>query len=1282
STFGGAGRGSDQTLSDLTSSQGSLASSGYESTRTGSSLSVSSRATIQQTQPLPPPPQPLFSTSATSAIFGTAFVRQNQHEQQQHAPTPSSLVMNTSYFTGPRAPQYIPSPSSSPVSPKFSDTETSGLTTPDESRGRTNDDQDPVDPMDIHPRAQSKPSPAANEILLQQDHHDMSEKKNAAGIIPDVPESHGIDVHYTGVAQIMPSQELLGDHIYYDDTIKVDVTELYENFGQKKPILVERWNEKIGNQWENEQSDPNEEEEEDQEGVFEGQDERKGMTIALEDTHSSESLPMRLPELSFSNNDLSSLWTSGPASPHDKDLASEDIGKRSRAHTFHDHSESQEPQVVGPSSDNELGLSKNPVAFPPKKLSPLSQELTGDDIGRLESAQTILKSLTIESGGPNVNQPNHNNHPRSDRKRLGLVISNTHHEDDSGSPEGLDMESESKLQNNALDLPKWDLAPLSPPVEVKEATTASATASPLNSRRGSLAQQNQHLQDTSALENQHVSGIMSPSSATVMTTTTPLTAREARILAGREALLKMSPDRSRIQRALSVSSTASSSTSSSVGRTASIASRSDRQDSETLVEMQGSQRRTSLKSQYSRSSQQTKSSGGAFGVFPERGQLEDIPAEKLIFPDQSIRPIPLKAYRIRKMTIPERIQTYAQACEEFTRARTGLDVWVLRCMMQDRPALMKEPPAIVKAVASGTGRMTPTSLNFSSSSVNLSNSSHGLSARIKNAGKRLSVDMPGGSHPNSTESTGQGSIFYKQKITKSAVELGSWSSGRVRGISNSGSNTAIVGTPPAPSQEASGRRSSIIGPITTPSPQQHQQHQQNQQQSRSSSYGSSNGLAGIVQGKKNNVATANSPLSGSIRSRRMSEVQAGSQLHMAGRESPSKQHLQQADMSNSSLSHPVPGDTAQASPTLSSSPIPSLSSTSPVGKGRPLQRSHSSHYTRRPPSMLAITGQNRRPDLIGSTGDSAASNVSAGPQSSSSFGSASSRSVTESLDLRTSATTSSTTLGLKQQRDLQDIVASGRAASNSPTITDQPSSTVIGGGLSIPFADETKSKDELYTPLTSPIMIPVGGFPVFKTSHNNSGHRSSGGWASPPSVGGGSSRPLTYAGPSTPTLGSASSLLMSPNSVSRDHVPVSSQPQQPQGAGSPANERNSTLVPMKDKAEKSNRYSASSFSSIGSFAKYQKKSSKKDRKKEGLEQDHNQQQQQQPLDQRYSVSAASVNPVSASVSDYWTEKSLDKLSDVVPHVDRDRLSIYLQRAQGDEMVAIGLAMSDLRSGLL
>jgi hypothetical protein len=141
-----------------------------------------------------------------------------------------------------------------------------------------------------------------------------------------------------------------------------------------------------------------------------------------------------------------------------------------------------------------------------------------------------------------------------------------------------------------------------------------------------------------------------------------------------------------------------------------------------------------------------------------------------------------------------------------------------------------------------------------------------------------------------------------------------------------------------------------------------------------------------------------------------------------------------------------------------------------------------------------------------------------------------------------------------------------------------------------------------------------------------------------------------------------------------------------QGYLSPTTPDRGMVEPIKEKSEKSYRYSSASFSSIASFAKSQKRNSKKDRKKE-LQQEQEQLEQQQEkqkraLDQRYSVAVVPLSQSPSHNNDYLTEQSLDKLSDVLPHVDRDRLSIYLQRAYGDEMVAIGLAMSDLRSGQL
>ncbi len=251
---------------------------------------------------------------------------------------------------------------------------------------------------------------------------------------------------------------------------------------------------------------------------------------------------------------------------------------------------------------------------------------------------------------------------------------------------------------SVLDLPSWDLAPLSPPIEVKEtgnALVASIHTPPasVRPRGGSLGQRAQDLAQAEQIV--PTNGILSPSSATAMTPTTPLTTREARILAGREALLRMSPNRHRVQRGASAASTTSSSTLLN-GRASDSPTPLDLRrdedggaDSGTSMSQAERARRASLKSQQSQRTHSSGGSGGIFGAVPERGHLTDIPPESLVFPDQSLRPIPVKAYRVRKMTLQERNRVYAQACEEFTRARTGLDVWALRCMMQDRPALMK-----------------------------------------------------------------------------------------------------------------------------------------------------------------------------------------------------------------------------------------------------------------------------------------------------------------------------------------------------------------------------------------------------------------------------------------------------------------------------------------------------------------------------------------------------------------------------------------------------------------
>ncbi|KAG0328397.1 hypothetical protein BGZ99_005412 [Dissophora globulifera] len=1187
--------------------------------------------------------------------------------------------MNGSYFMGPRAPQYIPSPVSSPVSPGFA--LTSSRADQDIAPSPSSSIDAPSNNLMQSSSSHSSLSAAAAD--LQHDHEQEGQRAAAMDDafvpVPDRQEASADDV---GMDAVVPSSI---DGRPYDDNIKVDVTELYENFGQKKSVQMKY------------------------QGAFNVNQDDDSCQGAESGTSSnsllSSSLPLKLPELSFSSNDLSSLWTPGSDAMHQDDMSTEDPEKRTRMHTFHGHSEAsqEKDQLAGSSavSPTSSGL-KLPTTFPPKQSSPLKMGFLPQDDPRQELEEEVLaeaaNSTTTEGGTGMVpgksdsNQPDVQDQACSDEKRLSLVTSTL-------GPAAA-AAGESKISRNALDLPTWDLAPLSPPIEVKE-TGPFTTASPMNTRHGLNDQQNQ---DSLVANNQHFNGIVSPASATVMIPTSPLTSREARLLAGREALLRASSDKQQAQRGLSASST-SSSIASSLDRSTS-ASGAYRYDVDTLNDTKDASRSASIKSQQSQNSQQTTNGGGIFGAIPERGNLKDVPAEKLVFPDQSIRPVPLKAYRVRKMTLRERNESYAQACQEFTRARTGLDVWGLRCMMQDRPALMKDPPAIVKAVAGKytTGspnylsetqskssiisdRMAPTAPVFNSPVSSIGNTisgGHGIGARIKNASKRLSMDASAGGQAQAItpEAVGHGSFFYKQKSTRSAVELGSWSSGRARGVSNNAIVSTGVTLPP---HSTNGHRNSISGLSGAVASSTLQQQQQ---LLRGTPVGSpSSGSIHLPQSKRHSIGASSSPLSNTLRSRTMTDVHAGSRLWMAsGANSPSPNHKRQQQQRSEVVSIDATNNAAggQLSPLSSSFTDQPLSATTPVFVDRPIQRSMSNHYTtRRPASMMDVT---QRPGLTNGLGSNSATNNSFDSRSSSSIGSASSNSVAESMDLKLSSKTPSLSSGSGQQQQEASVELAGGVIPSgleTPEAERQPPAQIYNAdGTPIPYADETKSKDEVYSPLTSPIMIPLGGFPVPSPSPTGNG-----GWMSPQSAGGGLTRPLTYAGPSSSTLSSNSSLIMSPSSALRDFP--QQQPQSshhPYGIGSTTVERGAgggTLELVKDKIEKSSRYSTASFSSISSFARNQKRSSKKDRKKELLEQQHQQnQQQQRQTDQRFSVSSASVNQTLTSANDYWTEQSLDKLSDVLPHVDRDRLSIYLQRAFGDEMVAIGLAMSDLRSGQL
>ncbi|KAG0025247.1 hypothetical protein BGZ82_010131 [Podila clonocystis] len=1253
-------------------------------------------------------------TSATSAIFGPAFERQNQS-----ALGGSPLVLNGSYFMGPRAPQYIPSPMASPVSPNADQL-------PDVQAPTEEDTPEPK-PLKA---AASHGSLSAMATELMQDHEqDQLElpTKTIANNTNDTQQFASV------------SQEL-----EFDDSIKVEVAE-HQGSGEaeaeiEKEVIAED-NYKV-------------EVKESTLGQIGGMARSESDESTNTGQPSAGSRPLQLLELSFSTNDLTSLWNPSSKSTSLLDLGSsvESSEKRARSHTFHGlsdlnlgaHISSQNmaqsnstlsssiSTTISESSSTGsfLGVSKSHATFPPKQSSPLREGHVADVDAGVDSGQEVerdasCQSSKLQAGGPDDSRPNLREQTRGDRKRLSLVTSSM----GLAAAAARSMEDVSKDRDpndkSFIDFPSWELAPLSPPLAVKEISGApapegsSAATSPMNIRRGSTGVRRESLTYDS---------LMSPASATVMTPTTPLTTREKRILAGREALLRISPDKQRMSRGTSISSTTSSQPSGQ-------GSSGDHDDSETLGSHDAS-RRTSVR--------RVGQTGGVFGAVPQRGQMKDHVPEPLVFPDQSIRPIPLKAYKVRKMTLKERNQTYAQAYQEFTKARTGLDTWSLRCMMQDRPALMKDPPAIVKAVAGkftpGSGgtmnsaqnafnaqdqrSQTPTSIHSNSTMVGSfggNSINGGIGARIKNAGKRLSMDisagMPGNyaSHLGISSSdllassvgasspssgNGTGSVFYKQKTTRSAVELGAGSINRGRAGSG---NSSIP--PQATPSSSSGHRNSIVGTIGTSTLQ------------RGSMGGPATGSSPAPPGsgflshnKRHSLGVGNSsPLSSSLRGRTMSDVPAGSRLFVQrnytqgsiGRHDPLSPRDHAAPSSDFMNAAPHYGGGAGGGP-LSPSP-----STSSMGSGsmiieRPIKRSTSNHYTRRPTSMMVLPnggdGQQKQgqPSISGS-------NFSLGSKSTSSLGSVSSSSMT---DLQKSPSTS-----LKQQEQNQN--QDPASASTAPGLSSYYNAD---GGL-IPYADDITSK-EVYSPLTSPIMIPIGGFPEPKRPSNQITSPTNGGWTSPLSAGG-LTRPLTYAGQSSYPYGagSNSSLVMSPSSISRasagsgagpaiaglgvsgeytmtgsgpvQYSPV--QPPQTSGGNYPAA---SAVQEKPEKTEKSkfgatlNRYSTgASFASIGSFSKNKgsahKRLSKKEKKREEEQQQlqpqqKQQQQQQQQQDQRFSVASHSVAPT----NDFLVEQSLDKLSDVLPHVDRDRLAIYLQRAYGDEMVAIGLAMSDLRTGML
>lgn len=571
-------------------------------------------------------------TSATSAIFGATFERQTQ----QSALGASSLVLNGSYFMGPRAPQYIPSPMASPVSPSS-----------DQSLGDNLADDDTPKPKSVKGAA-SHGSLSAMATELMQEHEQ--------GQLESLTLAIGGD---TNDIKQLTSSSL---EIEFDDTIKVEVAE------QSGDAEAEIDQEDIA------EDDYKVEIKESPLGRI------GGMAGSAPDTKSTGqpvagSLPFQLLELSFSTTELTSLWNPSSKSSSLLDLGSslDRSEQRTRSHTFHGMSDlnllggdisnenmaqsnsslssSISTTISEPSSSSSfLGASKSQGTFPPKQPSPLKEgHLADQDIAlELEHDAARQSGSGPRAGGPDDNRPNLRDHTRGDRKRLSLVTSSMGLAA-AAAAAARSTEDISGVQNpkekSILDLPSWELAPLSPPLTVKEISGAnpnagasessSAAPSPMNVRRGSIGVRKDFLSDGS---------LMSPASATVMTPTTPLTTREKRILAGREALLRTLPDQQRISRGTSISSTTSSQPSGQ-------GSTGDHGDSETLGSQDAS-RRTSFRS--------VVQTGGVFGAVPQRGQMKEHVPEHLVFPDQSIRPVPLKAYRVRKMTLKERNQTYGK----------------------------------------------------------------------------------------------------------------------------------------------------------------------------------------------------------------------------------------------------------------------------------------------------------------------------------------------------------------------------------------------------------------------------------------------------------------------------------------------------------------------------------------------------------------------------------------------------------------------------------------------
>ncbi|GJJ74393.1 hypothetical protein EMPS_06751 [Entomortierella parvispora] len=1193
------GNGSEQSLTSWTASQGSLIS--LEEGKGGSAATHQPMRHSQHNLP----------TSATSAIFGRSY-------RSGRASCADAMVPGVNGGHGAlRAPQNISSTVASPISPG-------------------------VPKNNI---LQSGQGTAATKELQEQE--------------------IGLNQDITLVADIQGGVEtnVAQREVSYDDNIKVDVTDLFESFGG----ALKR-DQTTGNTCASDGFKVNPEESTADLGV------RRSI---------GQSAP-KLLELSFSSNDLTSLWTLGNGTSIQNGEGGAE--KRIRSHTFNGLSKLDERS----SSDSTQFNASSHVIPQNAVILERSPSLEIRDVSLDEDTDTMVQVLSTDRSDDDsftgqevrlVMQPGKPNEEQArlkeqigasdPRKRLSLVTSGSGLAAAAEAAAASRRDTQRPASLSCLDLPSWDLAPLSPPIEVKEINSVqSAVPSPMTVRKEFADTQQQQQGCVHSTVDQNNINVSSPGSASLMTPTTPLTTREARILAGREALLRMSPDKSRVKRGTSASSTASSLTSS----VSEPAKYNHREGGDSVGTEEASLSTSSTSSGVA--------SSGVFGAILQRGESPfkqgEVSAERQTFPDQSLRPIPLKAYRVRKLTLKERNQVYAEAVQDFTRAKVGLDVWALRSMMQDRPALMKDPPTIVKAVAGkygpgqaptlsqhhlepfskgnsdGAGRLTPAGLPLGASASGVHG---GIGARIKNAGKRFSMDISAsvtdGSNISEAYSHYQhpahaihlpsagGSLFYKQKIVKSAVELESWSSSRSRAMSDSKASTAQDSSSSASTR--GGAHPPGVSPGSSPLKRMGSGNTGHLFSTSLRAHTKSESPTTLVSFSSNGSTSSRSNSTCSVRG-------------------PKKTSLLSEDTAN------VGGVPVYYDSTGGIRPMNAGAPMSP-GSGfleRPIRKSLTGRSSRRPMSMMIIP--NRDESEAASTSDSIStleSRTSLGTQSSS-MGSISSESNIAELRLQENQGL------LERHGGSENNVADG-------------STRLVHTATGLPFADETTSKDEVYSPLTSPIMIPVVGFQ--QQGQNQRSNPQMG-------VGRGLTRPLTYAGASSSsTISTSASLVMSPVLSSASTIPSpppreSGRSQSIYNTSSPTAESGLVMGgPIRSEADQ--RHATSSFSSLASFAKYQKRDafstgttpkrlSKKDKKKEEM---------LQQKQQRYSVSSAAavdnlVSPGASSKNEYVTEQSLDRLGDVLPHVDRDRLSIYLQRSFGDEMVAIGLAMADLRNGLI